>query len=217
MSPLLANVLLDEVDKELERRGHRFARYADDANVYVRSVRAGERVMALLRRCYAKLHLRVNESKSAVGSVFGRKFLGYSLWAGPKGEVKRKVAAKPLAAFKQRIRQLTRRSGGRSMPEVVEKLRPYLLGWKAYFQLAQTPKVWRELDEWLRHRLRAIQLKHWKRGKTIYRELTKLGAPASVAQRVAANSRCWWRNSAKLLNSVLTIAHFDRLGVPRLS
>ena len=115
LSPLLANVLLDEVDKELERRGHCFARYADDANVYVRSVRAGQRVMALLRRCYAKLHLMVNESKSAVGSVFGRKFLGYSLWVGRGGEVKRKVAAKPLAAFKQRIRQLTGRSGGRSM------------------------------------------------------------------------------------------------------
>ena len=217
LSPLLANMLLDEVDKELERRGHCFARYADDANVYVRSVRAGERVMTLLRRCYAKLHLLVNESKSAVGSVFGRKFLGYSLWAGRGGEVKRKVAKKPLATFKQRIRELTGRSGGRSIPEVVERLRPYMLGWKGYFQLAQTPRVWRELDEWLRHRLRAIQLKHWKRGTTIYRELLKLGAPASVARLVAANSRCWWRNSAKLLNSVLTIAYFDRLGVPRLS
>ena len=217
LSPLLANVLLDEVDKELERRGHCFARYADDANVYVRSVRAGERVMRLLRRCYAKLHLLVNESKSAVGSVFGRKFLGYSLWLGRGGEVKRAVAVKPLATFKQRIRNLTRRSGGRGMPEVVERLRPYLLGWKGYFKLAQTPKIWLRLDEWLRHRLRAIQLKHWKRGKTMYQELLKLGAPASVARLVAANSRCWWRNSAKLLNSVLTIAYFDRLGVPRLS
>jgi RNA-directed DNA polymerase len=217
LSPLLANVLLDEVDKELERRGHCFVRYADDANVYVRSVRAGQRVMALLRRCYAKLHLMVNESKSAVGSVFGRKFLGYSLWVGRGGEVKRKVAAKPLAAFKQRIRQLTGRSGGRSMPEVVERLRSYMLGWKGYFRLAQTPKVWRTLDEWLRHRLRAIQLKHWKRGTTMYRELLKLGAPASVAKQVAANSRCWWRNSDRLLKSVLTIAYFDRLGVPRLS
>jgi RNA-directed DNA polymerase len=217
LSPLLANVLLDEVDKELERRGHCFARYADDANVYVRSMRAGERVMALLRCCYAKLHLTVNESKSAVGSALGRKFLGYSLWAARGGEVKRAVAEKPLATFKQRIRELTARSRGRSIPEIVERLRPYVLGWKGYFQLAQTPTVWRGLDEWLRHRLRAIQLKHWKRGKTIYRELLKLGAPASVARLVAANSRSWWRNSAKLLNSVLTIAYFDRLGVPRLS
>ena len=157
LSPLLANVLLDEVDKELERRGHCFARYADDCNVYVGSRKAGERVMALLRRMYAKLHLTVNEAKSAVGSVFGRKFLGYSLWASAKGEVKRKVAAKPIATFKQRIRQLSWRSGGRSMHQVVQRLRPYMMGWKAYFGLAQTPGVWRALDEWLRHRLRAIQ------------------------------------------------------------
>ncbi|CAN7443280.1 group II intron reverse transcriptase/maturase [Pseudoduganella sp. LjRoot289] len=217
LSPLLANVMLDEVDKELERRGHRFARYADDANVYVRSVRAGERVMAVLRRCYAKLHLMVNESKSAVTSVFGRKFLGYSLWMARGGEVKRKVAEKPLATFKQRIRELTCRSGGCSMPEVVGRLRSYMLGWKGYFGLAQTPTVWRGLDEWLRHRLRAIQLKHWKRGTTMYRELLNLGTPRSVARTIAANSHRWWRNSAKLLNSVLTIAYFDRLGVPRLS
>ncbi len=217
LSPLLANVMLDEVDKELERRGHRFVRYADDANVYVRSVRAGQRVMALLRHCYAKLHLVVNESKSAVASVFGRKFLGYSLWVARGGEVKRKVADKPLAVFKQRIRELTSRSGGRSMPEVVERLRSYMLGWKGYFQLAQTPKVWRRLDEWLRHRLRAIQLKHWKRGTTMCRELLRLGAATSVAKQVAANSRRWWRNSDRLLKTVFTIAHFDRLGVPRLS
>jgi RNA-directed DNA polymerase len=217
LSPLLANVMLDEVDKELERRGHRFARYADDANVYVRSVRAGERAMALLRRCYAKLHLVVNESKSAVASVFGRKFLGYSLWVAHGGEVKRKVAKKPLETYKQRIRELTGRSGGRSMSETVQRLRSYMVGWKGYFQLAQTPGVWRKLDEWLRHRLRAIQLKHWKRGSTMHRELLKLGAAPSVARRVAANSRCWWRNSDKLLKTVLTIAYFDRLGVPRLS
>jgi len=217
LSPLLANVLLDEVDKELERRGHCFARYADDANVYVRSKRAGERVMALLRRLYGKLHLVVNEAKSAVGSAFGRKFLGYSLWVGRGKVVKLKVADKSLATFKQRIRELTGRSGGRSMPQIVEKLRSYMLGWKGYFKLAETPKIWRELDEWLRHRLRAIQLKHWKRGKTMYRELLALGAPAIVARQVAANSRRWRRNSDKLLNSVLTIAYFDRLGLPRLS
>lgn len=217
LSPLLANVMLDEVDKELERRGHCFARYADDANVYVRSVRAGERVMALLRQCYAKLHLVVNESKSAVASVFGRKFLGYSLWVGRGGEVKRKVAAKPLSNFKQRIRELTGRSGGRSMADVVQKLRSYMLGWKGYFQLAQTPKVWRKLDEWLRHRLRAVQLKHWKHGTTMHRELLKLGAAPKVAKKVAENSRCWWRNSDRLVKTVLTIAYFDRLGVPRLS
>lgn len=217
LSPLLANVLLDEVDKELERRGHCFARYADDANVYVRSRRAGERVMALLRRCYARLHLKVNEGKSAVGSAFGRKFLGYSLWVGRGSVVKLKVADKPLATFKQRIRALTGRSGGRSMAQIVEKLRPYLLGWKGYFKLAQTPGIWKGLDEWLRHRLRAIQLKHWKHGKTMHRELLRLGATALVARRVAASSCCWWRNADRLLKTVLTIAYFDRLGVPRLS
>ena len=131
------------MDKELERRGHCFVRYADDANIYVRSRRAGERVMALLRGLYGKLKLTINEAKSAVASVFGRKFLGYSLWVARGGEVKRKVANKPLATFKQRVRQLTRRSGGRSMSQVVHGLRPYLLGWKAYFGLAQTPGVWR--------------------------------------------------------------------------
>jgi RNA-directed DNA polymerase len=216
LSPLLANVLLDEVDKELERRGHCFVRYADDANIYVRSRRAGERVMALLRRLYGKLRLKVNETKSAVASVFGRKFLGYSFWVA-KGVIKRKVAVKPLATFKQRIRQLTRRSGGRSMSEVVERLRAYLLGWKGYFGMAQTPRIWRGLDEWLRHRLRAVQLKQWKRGTTMYRELRTLGAKPEVARQVAANSQYWWRNSDKLLNSVLTIAWFDRLGLPRLS
>lgn len=217
LSPLLANVLLDEVDKELERRGHCFVRYADDANVFVRSQKAGERVMALLRKMYARLHLRVNEAKSAVGRVFGRKFLGFSFWVGPKGEIKCKVASKPLAAYKQRIRQLTRRLGGRSMAEVVERLRPYVLGWKAYFRLSQTPKVWRTLDEWMRHRLRAIQLKHWKRGTTMYRKLKALGASEVVARRVAGNACSYWRNADRLLKTVLTIAYFDQLRVPRLS
>jgi RNA-directed DNA polymerase len=215
LSPLLANVLLDEVDKELERRGHCFVRYADDANVYVRSQRAGERVMALLRRLYGRLRLTVNEAKSAVASVFGRKFLGYSFWIR-EGVVKRRVAAKALATFKQRVRELTPRLGGRSMAAVVARLRPYLLGWKAYFGLAQSPTVWRTLDKWVRHRLRAIQLKSWKRGTTMYRALRSLGASPAVAQRVAANSRCWWRNSGMLLQSVLTIAWFDALGLPRL-
>ncbi len=217
LSPLMANVLLDEVDRELERRGHRFVRYADDCNVYVRSQKAGQRVMALLKRLYDKLHLKINESKSAVASAFGRKFLGYSLWAAPKGEVKRAVSIKARETFKQKIRQLTRRNCGRSMSELVEPLRRYVLGWKAYFGLAQTPGVWRKLDEWMRHRLRAIQLKQWRRGTTIYRELLKLGASAKVARLVAANSRRWWRNSRLALNNVLTIAYFDRLGMPRLT
>ena len=216
-SPLLANVLLDEVDKALEARGYDFARYADDCNVYVGSLKAGERVMAWLRRLYGKLKLQVNEAKSAVCSAFGRKFLGYALWVAKGREVKCAVARKAVDNFKARIRQLTRRSIGRSMGEVVEKLRPYLLGWKTYFGLAQTPKVWRELDEWMRHRLRAIQLKHWKRPKTIYRELKALGATEDAARQVAGNGHRWWRNSNGVIKTVLTIAYFDRLGVPRLS
>ena len=218
LSPLLANVLLDEVDKELERRGHCFVRYADDCNVYVHSRRAGERVMALLRRLYARLRLRINEAKSRVSSVFaGRKFLGYSFWVAPKGVIKRTVAKMALETFKQRVRQLSRRSCGRSLQQVVERLSSYLEGWKGYYRLAQTSRVWQMLDEWLRHRLRAIQLKQWKQGKTMFRELRALGASRTVAQRVAANSRRWWCNSGKLLNRVLTLAWFDRLGLARLS
>ena len=217
LSPLLANVMLDEVDKALEARGYSFARYADDCNVYVGSKKAGERVMTYLRKLYTGLKLQINEAKSAVASALGRKFLGYALWVAKGREVKCKVAQKPLQNFKARIRQLTRRSGGRSLAQVVEELRPYVRGWKAYFGMAQTPGVWRELDEWLRHRLRAIQLKHWKRPKTIYRELKVLGASQDVAKQVAGNCHRWWRNSAMLLNSALPIAYFDRMGVPRLS
>ena len=133
------------------------------------------------------------------------------------GQVKCRVADKAQETYKHRIRQLTRRSGGRSLPEVVERLRTYMPGWKAYFQLAQTPKVFRELDEWLRHRLRALQLKHWRRGATMYRELLAMGASATDASKVAGNSRSWWRNSRMLLNRAMPIAYFDRLGVPRLS
>ena len=217
LSPLLANVLLDEVDRALETRGHRFVRYADDCNVYVRSRRAGERVLDGLRGLYARLHLKVNEAKTAVAPASGRQFLGYAFWYGPGGQVKCRVADKAQETYKHRIRQLTRRSGGRSLPEVVERLRTYMPGWKAYFQLAQTPKVFRELDEWLRHRLRALQLKHWRRGATMYRELLAMGASATDASKVAGNSRSWWRNSRMLLNRAMPIAYFDRLGVPRLS
>lgn len=217
LSPLLANVLLDEVDKELENRGHRFCRYADDCNVYVRSVRAGERVMAILRKAYARLHLTVNESKSRVASVFGRKFLGYGFWVAAKGVVRCRVASKPLKVFKQRVRYLTRRLGGCSMQKVIERLRTYLLGWKAYYKLAQTPNIWRGLDRWVRHRLRAFQLKQWKNGPTVYRELRKLGASKQVANRTAGHAKSWWRSSAQMVNVALTNAYFDRLGVPRLS
>jgi RNA-directed DNA polymerase len=180
-------------------------RYADDANVYVRSHRAGKRVMALLPRLYGRLRLTVNTAKSAVASVFQRKFLGCSFWVAPGRTIKRRVADKPMAAFKQRIRELTRRSGGRSLPEVLKQLRVYVLGWKGYFRLAQTPGVWRNLDMWMRHRMRTIQLKQWKRGTTSYRGLMGLGASTEVAAQIAANTRRWWHNSGMLPNSILDL------------
>jgi RNA-directed DNA polymerase len=141
LSPLLANVLLDEVDRELERRGYKFVRYADDCNVYVKSRRAGERVLQGLRGCYAKLALKVNEAKTAVAAVWGRKFLGYCLYVTSAGEVKRAVADQAMHKLRERIRQLTRRTRGRSLEQIAEDLRGYVPGWKAYFRLAQTPKV----------------------------------------------------------------------------
>ena len=217
LSPLLANVLLDEVDKELEKRGHSFVRYADDCNVYVRSRRAGERVMGLLRRLYAGLRLRVNETKSAVDSARNRKLLGYSFWSAPGGAVKRRVAPKAVATMKERVRTLTRRSRSQSIRTVARDLRTYLTGWKNYFRLADTPGVFRELDEWIRHRLRALHLKHWKRGTTAFPELRARGLSTKNAAIVAANTRRWWRNSAMLLHHALPTRYFDELGIPRLA
>lgn len=217
LSPLLANVLLDDVDKELERRGHCFVRYADDANVYVNSLKAGQRVMALLRRLYTRLGLKVNERKSAVASAFGRKFLGYSLGLSYQGQVRRWISWSAVKVFKDRIRQITARNCGRSLSQVIERLRPYLLGWKAYFGLSQAPRLWKMLDEWIRRRLRALQLKQWRTGKTIYRELRKLGANDSLAALVASNSGRVWHNSAGYIHNVLRVAWFDRLGLVRLS
>lgn len=217
LSPLLANVLLDVVDKELEQRGHAFSRYADDCNVYVRSERAGQRVMRLLRKLYARLRLQVNEAKSAVAPSLSRSFLGFSLWVAPGRRVKRRVSRKALEVLKQRVRWLTRRTRGRSLSQVVERLREYLVGWKTYFRLADTPGTFTALDKWIRHRLRAIQLKHWRRGRTIYRELRTRGMPHETAWQIAANSRRWWRNSRYLLNAVLPVRFFDGLGLPRLA
>ena len=217
LSPLLANVLLDEVDKELEKRGHAFVRYADDCNVYVRSRRAGERVMGLLRRLYAGLHLRVNEAKSAVDRPQNRKLLGYSFWSGRGGEVKRRVAPKALQTMKDRVREITRRSRSQSIASVVADLRSYLVGWRNYFRLADTPGVFATLDEWIRHRLRALHLKHWKRGRTIFRELRARGLSEHAAAKVAANDRRWWKNSAMAIHIALPTRYFDKLGVPRLA
>ena len=217
LSPLLANVLLDEVDKELEKRGHTFVRYADDCNVYVRSRRAGERVLVLLGRLYTGLRLRINKAKSAVDLASRRKLLGYSFWMAPGPTVKCRVASKALATMKATVRNITGRSAGRSIEQVCERLGSYLRGWKAYFRLAETPRVFADLDGWIRHRLRAIHLKHWRRNATIKRELRARGLPERVLAQVAANGCSWWRNSGMLIHMAFPIRYFDQLGVPRLA
>jgi group II intron reverse transcriptase/maturase len=218
LSPLLANVLLDEVDQELERRGHRFARYADDCNVYVRSERAGKRVLEALVGLYAKLKLRINTEKSAVARVWDRQFLGFSFWVAPGRVVKRRVAPKALAKLKDRLRALTARSGGRSIEQVLIPLRRYLIGWRAYFRLADTPHVFAQLEEWLHRRLRAIHLKHWKRGSTVFRELRRRGVSRRVAARAAHFTGNWWRVAGHpALHLALPTSYFDRLGLPRLA
>jgi RNA-directed DNA polymerase len=215
LSPLLANVLLDEVDKEMERRGHAFVRYADDCNVYVRSLRAGERVLKFLRERYAALHLRLNESKSAVAGVWGRKFLGFH-FARSHGQAQRGVAFKAVKAFKDRVRRITRRVAGRSLAQVLAELNPYVRGWRSYFSLTQQKRLFGDLDGWIRRRLRALQLKHWKRSGTIYRNLLRLGMTSQAAWAVACSPGGWWRR-ALLLGRVLSQAWFDNLGLARLS
>ena len=217
LSPLLANVLLDEVDKELETRGHAFVRYADDGRVFVRSRRAGERVLGHLRKLYGKLHLRINEAKSAVAPVWDRDFLGYSMWVAPGKVVRLRVAKKALGKMKGRVRQITGRQSGRSMTAVVGELRSYLTGWRNYFGLADTPGIFANLDQWIRRRLRALQLKQWKRGRTIFRELRARGASVDVAAQVAGNARRWWRNACLRVHHVLRHSHFQKLGLPSLA
>ena len=217
LSPLLANVLLDEVDKELERRGHAFVRYADDCNVYVRSRRAGVRVFAGLQKLYGQLRLQINESKSAVDLAVRRQLLGFSLWVAAEGRIKLRVASKALEAMRAKVCELTNRNRGRSLPRVARELREYLVGWREYFKPAATPGVFSDLDKWIRHRLRCLQLKQWKRGTTVFRELRARGMSVPSAARVAANTRRWWRNSALNLNIALPNRYFDALGVPRLA
>ncbi len=218
LSPLLANVLLDVVDQQLEQRGHRFVRYADDCNVYVQSKRAGARVMAKLTQLYARLKLRVNVEKSAVAPAKERSFLGYSFWYAKGSVVKRRVAPKALAKMKERIRAITSRNGGRSLAHVAAALRSYLTGWKAYFRLADTPGVFADVDKWLHRRLRMLMLKQWKRGRTMYRELQRRGVAGAALGIAARYGRSWWHVAAhKALHIALPGTYFVSLGVPRLA
>lgn len=218
LSPLLANVLLDDVDKELERRGHRFVRYADDCNVYVQSERAGADVLYALRQQYARLRLRINETKSAVALAWDRKFLGYSFWTTADETVRCRVATKALEELKHQVRVKTARSGGRSLDQVAKALGPYLRGWKQYFKLAETPRVFRDLDGWIHRRLRAMQLKQWKRGRTARRALRARGFPEwLVRQGSGYGRRWWWASALRAVHTVLPGSDFERLGVPRLA
>lgn len=217
LSPLLANVLLDEVDKELEKRGHAFVRYADDGQVYVRSQRAGERVLALLRRLYAKLRLQINEDKSAVRSAFDTTFLGFTFWLWPRGWVHLWISKKALDRLRDRVRSLTQRSGGRSMGQVVGKLRSYLIGWRGYFRLGDNPGQLAVLDGWIRRRLRALQLKQWKRGTKVYAEMIARGASPRLAADIAYDTGRWWRKSHGRVTIILNNSWANGLGLPRLN
>ena len=216
LSPLLANVLLDEVDKELERRKHAFVRYADDCNVYVRSERAGVRVMALLRRLFTRLHLRVNESKSAVALVWKRKFLGFSFWKRSE-QVRVRVATQAIDRLSDRVRELTKRSRGVSLGTVCEDLRVLLAGWKNYFQLAECRSVFEDLDKWIRRRIRAFRLRQWRTARKTFTELRRLGLSPTRARQGAAYAGRWWRASDQAVHFALTNHRIDELGVPRLA
>jgi RNA-directed DNA polymerase len=217
LSPLLSNLMLDVLDQELEKRGHRFVRYADDCNIYVRSRRAGERVMANIERFLAKrLKLTVNKAKSAVAKPSVRKFLGFS-FTGGKGP-RRRIAPQAVARFKAKIRVLTRRTRGRSIEQIVKELSVYLIGWRGYFGFCQTPSVLRSLDEWLRRRLRAIAWKQWKRGRTRFAELRRRGVSRDLAASTAGSPHGTWRlSNSPALSIAMPNAYFGVLGLPSVA
>jgi len=213
LSPLLSNLMLDVLDKELEARGLNFVRYADDCNIYVRSQRAGERVMASIEKFLSKrLKLRVNKAKSAVDRPVKRKFLGFSFtnWKQPR----RRIAPQSLDRFGSRVRELTRRTRGRSLAQIVKELSVYLIGWRGYFGFCETPSVLRELDQWIRRRLRAIAWKQWRHGPTRFAEMRRCGVGRDQAARAAGSPRGPWRISASpALSMALSNAFLTSLGL----
>ncbi len=215
LSPLLSNLVLDDLDKELTRRGHRFCRYADDCNIYVRSRRAGERVMASVSQFLTqKLRLKVNEQKSAVAYPEERKFLGFSI--SNDGSV-RHIAPKALDKFKTRIRVMTRRTRGISLPQLIEDLAPYLYGWRGYFGFCQTPRVLTNLEAWIRRRLRSYLWRQWGNGHKRFTELRRRGVPKFNAAVAAGSPTGFWRMSGHpAVQQALRNNFFDRLGLPRL-
>ncbi len=218
LSPVLSNLMLDELDRELERRGLRFTRYADDCNIYVKSKRAGGRVMNSLSRFITqKLKLKVNQAKSAVARVWERQFLGFSFTAGGK-KTKRRIAAKALAKFRQRVRVLTRRSRGVSIERVIEEVTRYMRGWIGYFGYGQQPSVLQDLDSWVKRRLRCLAWVQWKTRRRRYKELRRLGVGRFAAARTAASGLGPWRLSrTPALNFGLSNAYFSKLGLPALA
>jgi len=217
LSPLLSNIVLDEFDRELERRGLRFARYADDCNIYVRSRRAGVRVMESVKRFVTtKLKLKVNEQKSAVARPWERKFLGFSFTNA--GEPKRRIAPNAVDRFKKRVRELTRRTRGVSTERMAEELARYLRGWLGYFGKCETPSVLERLEEWTRRRLRSAIWKQWKQGRVRFAELRKRGVGKELAARTAGSAHGPWRlaNSPGLAIALPNV-YFASLGLPKLT
>jgi RNA-directed DNA polymerase len=216
LSPLLSNLLLDDLDKELEKRGHRFVRYADDCNIYVRSERAGMRVMGSVKAFLTrKLKLKVNEEKSAVGKVGERKFLGFRFTSGK--QLKRAIAPQALVRFRKRVAELTRRTRGVSLERMVSQLTPYLTGWRNYFGFCQTPSALRDLDSWVRRRLRCAVWKGWKRGRNRFVELRKRRVGRDLAAQAAGSPHGPWRLSrSPALSFAFPNAYFDSLGLPKL-
>ena len=217
LSPLLSNLVLDELDKELEQRGHAFVRYADDCNIYVHSARAGQRVMeGVSRFITGKLKLKVNTSKSAVARPGKRKFLGFSFTGGK--EPKRRIAPKALVRFKERIRELTSRTKGQSLRQMKKPLNLYLRGWRGYFGFCQTPSVLGELDGWIRRRLRSVAWKQWKRGRRRFAELTQRGVSKDLAAQTAGSCHGPWRISkSPALSYALPNRIWDLLGIERVA
>jgi RNA-directed DNA polymerase len=216
LSPLLSNIVLDELDRELERRKHRFVRYADDCNIYVRSQGAGQRVMTNVTRFLTRrLKLKVAEAKSAVARPGERKFLGFSF--SHHKEPKRRIAPKVLLRCKQKIRELTRRTRGIRLEQVTKELAAYLRGRKSYFGYCQTPSLLKTLDEWIRRRLRSMIWKQWKRGSTRYGKLRQRGVGTALAAQTAGSPHGPWRvANSPALSIAFPLAYFDSLGLPRL-
>src|SRR6266702_4745202 len=213
LSPLLSNLVLDELDQELERRGHRFVRYADDCNIYVRSERAGQRVMESISRFIRqKLKLKVNEAKSAVARPQQRKFLGFGFTAG--SDIKRTIAPKSLERFKRRIRDITRRAKGVSIMTTMEELAPYMRGWRNYFGFCETPKVLIALTRWVRLRLRAALWRQWKTPRRRRAALVANGVSTWAARNTAGSGRGpWYLARSRALSTGLSNAHFKSLGL----